>query len=376
MHLSGPARLTALAAATALALVACGGASSDPVVLDPVGPTATPGPSPEPTGPGDVAVPEVVETVATGLAAPWGLAFLPDGSALVSERDSGRILAIEDGQVSEVGVVPGVNPTGEGGLLGLAVREGAEFDGYVYAYLTTSQDNRVVRLPLVDGGLGEPEVLLDGIPASRIHNGGRLAFGPDRMLYATTGDAADTATSQDSGSLAGKILRLTPDGQVPPDNPEPGSPVLSSGHRNVQGIAWDADGTLWASEFGANTWDELNLIEPGADYGWPRFEGAGGSDEGFVDPLVQWPTAEASPSGIAVVDGTVFLASLRGQRLWAVPVEAGRAGEPEASFTDEFGRLRTVQQAPDGSLWLITNNTDGRGSQRDGDDRIVRLEVG
>ena len=168
---------------------------------------------------------------------------------------------------------------------------------------------------------------------------------------------------------------LTPDGAVPPDNPDPDSPVYSSGHRNVQGIAWDAEGNLWASEFGAQTWDELNLIRPGSDYGWPTHEGTGGEGSGFVDPVQQWPTDQASPSGIAVADGTVFIASLRGQRLWAVPVGAGKAGDPQAFFSTELGRLRTVAEAPDGSLWLITNNTDGRGSPRPGDDRILRLSL-
>lgn len=343
-------------------------------------PTATPSPtpvaSPTPTGPGQVAAPAVASTVATGLRSPWGLAFLPDGSALVSERDTARVLRLVDGTVDEVGTVPGVFFGGEGGLLGLAVSPTFDSDGFVYAYATTAGDNRVLRMTLGDGGLSAPEVLLDGIPASSIHNGGRLAFGPDGMLYVTTGDAADTTTSPRPDSLAGKILRLTPDGEVPTDNPDPSSPVYSSGHRNVQGLAWDEQGTLWASEFGARTWDELNLIRPGADYGWPVHEGAGGAADGYVDPVVQWPTDQASPSGVAAARGTVYLASLRGQRLWAVPVGAGRAGEPQAFFTGELGRLRTVALAPDGSLWLVTNNTDGRGSPRDGDDRILRLTLG
>jgi glucose/arabinose dehydrogenase len=320
-------------------------------------------------------VPRIVDTVATGLRSPWGLAFLPEGSALVSERDTARIVRVNDGQVGEVGTVPGVSFGGEGGLLGLAVAPTFADDRFVYAYATTSSGNQVMRMTLVGGRLDTPEVLLDGIPASSIHNGGRLAFGPDGMLYVTTGDAADTALSPRPQSLAGKILRLTPDGDVPADNPDPTSPVYSSGHRNVQGLAWDDEGNLWASEFGANTWDELNLIEPGADYGWPTVEGAGGADEGFTDPTVQWPTDQASPSGIAVADGTVFMAALRGQRLWAVPVGAGRAGDPAAFFTGELGRLRTVAEAPDGSLWLVTNNTDGRGNPGPDDDRIVRLTV-
>lgn len=366
--------------ALALGLAACG--ADGPVVLDPATPAppastaAPPGPTttPSPSGPGAVAAPAVAETVVTGLTSPWGLAFLPDGTALVSERDTARVLRVVDGEARPVGSVPDVVHGGEGGLLGIAVPPGDP--RWVYAYHTAPGGNQVVRMPWDDATLGPPEVVLAGIPSSPIHNGGRLAFGPDGMLYVTTGDARDTALSPDPGSLAGKILRLTPEGEVPPDNPDPSSPVLSSGHRNVQGIAWDADGRLWASEFGANTWDELNLITPGADYGWPSVEGAGGTDQGFVDPLVQWPTDQASPSGIAIAQGTVYVAALRGQRLWAVPVGAGRAGEPEAFLTGELGRLRTVAAAPDGSLWLVTSNTDGRGAVRDGDDRVLRLTLG
>ena len=329
-----------------------------------------------PTGPGQVAVPTIAETVATGLSAPWGLAFLPDGSALVSERGTARVLRVQPGSVREVGTVPGVSAAGEGGLLGLAVPATFADDSHVYAYATTSTGNTVMRMSLTDGRLSEPDVLLDGIPASSVHNGGRLAFGPDGMLYVTTGDASQTALSPAAESLAGKILRLTPDGDVPPDNPDPGSPVWSSGHRNVQGIAWDDEGTLWASEFGARTWDELNRIDAGGDYGWPSVEGTGGASQGFVDPVLQWPPDQASPSGVAFAEGSVYLAALRGQRLWAVPVAGGEVGEPEAFFTGELGRLRTVASAPDGSLWLVTNNTDGRGNPRNGDDRVLRLELG
>jgi glucose/arabinose dehydrogenase len=338
-------------------------------------PEATADPMPEITGPGDVAVPRVTGTVATGLRSPWGLAFLPDGRALVSERDTARVVVVSDDGVTPAGVVPGVFFGGEGGLLGLAVSPEFRDDRQVYAYATMSQGNTVLRMTLRGGRLSTPRVILDGIPASSIHNGGRLAFGPDGMLYVTTGDASNTALSPQQDSLGGKILRITPDGAIPPDNPDPDSPVYSSGHRNVQGIAWDAEGNLWASEFGAQTWDELNLIRPGADYGWPTHEGTGGEGSGFVDPVQQWPTDQASPSGIAVADGTVFMASLRGQRLWAVPVGAGKAGDEQAFFSTELGRLRTVAEAPDGSLWLITNNTDGRGSPRPGDDRILRLSL-
>jgi glucose/arabinose dehydrogenase len=325
-------------------------------------PTAEPGP----------VVPTAFEDLVTGLDVPWGLAFLPDGSALVSERDSARIRQVTaSGQVSEVGTVPDVVADNEGGLLGLATPPGQPI---VYAYLTAAEDNRVVRMSFDGGALGQPEVVIDGIPKAGNHNGGRLAFGPDGMLYVSTGDAAQPDRAQDLESLGGKILRLSPDGTVPADNPFAGSPVFSYGHRNVQGLAFDQDGRLWASEFGQNTWDELNLIEAGGNYGWPVVEGVG-NDDRFIEPVAQWSTDEASPSGIAYVRDTVFLASLRGQRLWQVPVPDGVAGTPTDFAAGEFGRLRAAALAPDGSLWVLTNNTDGRGEPRDGDDRILRVTL-
>jgi len=340
------------------------------------GPSPTAEDTPTPSGPGEVAAPSIAGTVATGLRSPWGLTFLPGGAALVSERDTARVERIDpDGGVRAVGTVPGVSFGGEGGLLGLAVSPTFGDDRLVYAYHSATGENRVVRMPLRSGRLGAPEVVIDGIPVSSIHNGGRVAFGPDGMLYVTTGDASSSGLSQSPDSLAGKILRLTPDGGVPDDNPDPGSPVYSSGHRNVQGLAWDDEGNLWASEFGANTWDELNRIRPGGNYGWPEVEGRGGPDR-FVDPAVQWRTDQASPSGLAFAEGTLYMAALRGQRLWAIPVGNGRAGEPTAFFVDDLGRLRTVQQAPDGSLWLVTNNTDGRGSPGPDDDQIFELSLG
>ncbi|GAA4769220.1 PQQ-dependent sugar dehydrogenase [Citricoccus nitrophenolicus] len=317
-------------------------------------------------GPG----PAVVDVVASGLEAPWSVAF-HEGVPLVSERDSARILELDaSGAAREVATVEDVAPRGEGGLLGLAVHE-----GFLYAYLTAGDENRVERYPLTGGPgaleLGEAETVLDGLPAAGIHNGGRIAFGPDGMLYATTGDAGGGRDAQDLDSLAGKILRLTPEGGVPPDNPFEGSPVYSYGHRNPQGIAWDDEGTLYASEFGQNTWDELNVIEAGANYGWPEVEGIAGR-EGFVDPVQQWAPAEASPSGIAVTEGTIHIANLRGERLLEVPLDA--LGESSERLVGQQGRLRDVAVAPDGSLWVLTNNTDGRGDPGPDDDRILRLD--
>jgi glucose/arabinose dehydrogenase len=312
----------------------------------------------------DLAAPQ---TVATGIDVPWGLAFLPDGSALVAERDSGRVLKIATGgRPVEAYRVPGVSASGEGGLLGLAVPADHASTGWVYAYLTAAEDNRIVRFKLTGGA---PEVIFDGISKAGIHNGGRIAFGPDGMLYAGTGDAGDTSASQDPDDTNGKILRLTPDGKPAPGNPKAGSPVYSLGHRNVQGLAWDGGGRMFGIEFGQNRLDEVNVIRPGGNYGWPEVEGTG-DDDRYVDPVVTWRTSDASPSGAAVVGDTLYVAALRGERLWAVPIDGG---DPKAELTGRYGRLRTVAAAPDGALWVTTSNTDGRGDLRDGDDRILRF---
>jgi glucose/arabinose dehydrogenase len=344
--------------------------ATQPTDTTPDGPASTPtGPASSPAGGGSV---RVAGTVASGLAVPWGVDFLEDGTALVTERDSRRVVAIDpQGGVEEVGEVSEAAPEGEGGLLGLAVDPAS--DGRdVYVYATTAQDNRVLRAELRGGRLGPAEVVLDGIPKGYIHDGGRLVFGPDGNLYVSTGETGDPELAQDPDSLAGKILRITTDGEPAPGNPDPDSPVWSLGHRNVQGLAFDDEGRLWASEFGDSTYDEINLIEPGANYGWPLVEGPGGG-EGLVDPLVTWPTSQASPSGMAYADGHLWVGALRGERLWRVPVRGDRLGEPTAFLEGEHGRLRTVVTTPDGDLWVTTSNRDGRGTPADEDDRILRV---
>jgi glucose/arabinose dehydrogenase len=315
----------------------------------------------------------VAGDVATGIEVPWGLAFLPDKSALVAERDSAKVKRVAGSSVTDVGTVPGVDPSSEGGLLGLAVDPQYPRRPYVYAYYSSGDDNRIARLTYSNNRISSPQVILDGIPAASVHNGGRLRFGPDGFLYAGTGDGADRPNSQDDNSLGGKILRITTDGKPAPGNP--GNRLwFSKGHRNVQGLAFDGN-QLYAAEFGQNTWDELNAITAGANYGWPGAEGVSKID-GLVDPIAQWKTSDASPSGIAFAQGHIFMAGLRGERLWAIPVAGGkRTGEPVAFFTGKYGRLRTVEAAPDGSLWLTTSNTDGRGDVKNGDDRILRVTI-
>ncbi|KES06477.1 glucose sorbosone dehydrogenase [Streptomyces toyocaensis] len=381
--------MTAVLAAAALLLTA--GCSSDDGGSPGGDGSATPGDTAarssaperpaEPTPPAKGSV-TVARTVATGLESPWGLAPIPGGDLLVSSRDEATITRVDGrtGKKTELGEVPGVSPSGEGGLLGIALSPEYASDRMIYAYFTSASDNRVVRLihdedKPAGQQLGEPDTVFRGIPKGVIHNGGRIAFGPDRMLYVGTGESGDTGLSQDKESLGGKILRLTPEGEPAPGNPFPGSPVYSYGHRNVQGLAWDGKQRLFASEFGQNTWDELNAIEPGDNYGWPEAEGRS-DDGGFHDPVAQWSTDEASPSGIAFAEGSIWMAGLRGQRLWRTPLKGTEASaDPQAFLEGEYGRLRTVVPAGGDKLWLVTSNTDGRGDPKDGDDRILELRV-
>jgi glucose/arabinose dehydrogenase len=370
-------RLLSIAASVGLALLAAGcapveaggaaspSASATPTPTTPPAPTTTPTLTPTP-------VPVTPRTVASGLDAPWSMAVVV-GAVLVSERDTARIVEVSaEGATREVAEIEGVVHSDEGGLLGLAARAGD-----LFVYSTGGDGNRVERYPISGAAgsyrLGDPVTVIDGMPSGTHHNGGRIAFGPDGMLYIANGDTSDEPASQDPSSLAGKILRIAPDGSVPADNPDPQSPVYSLGHRNVQGFAWTADGTMFASEFGRNYRDELNIIEPGGNYGWPYVEGTGGESEGFIDPVQTWATDVASPSGIAVVGDTIVIANLRGEVLRAVPV-ADPSTSTE-SYAGEYGRLRDVTVGPDGTLFVLTNNTDGRGSPRDGDDRIVSLAV-
>jgi glucose/arabinose dehydrogenase len=310
--------------------------------------------------------------VVTGLEVPWGIAFLPGGDALVSERTTGRILRIPrgGGRPRVVRRLSGVDTeAGEGGLLGLAVSPRYSRDRLVYASYTSSEDNRIVRFRLN----GPQHVVLDGLAASSIHNGGRIAFGPDGKLYAGVGDAGNTDLPQDRDSLNGKILRMNPDGSVPSDNPF-GSLVWSFGHRNVQGLAWDRAGRLWATEFGQDTTDEVNLIRKGRNYGWPVVEGKGGTRGGrFTNPLVTWRTNQASPSGAAILGSTLYVGALQGQCLWRIPLRGTKTGRPQSLLSGRFGRLRTVVRAPGGRLWVTTSNRDGRGSPRSGDDKIIQV---
>ena len=302
------------------------------------------------------------QVVARDRAIPWGIAFLPDGSALLTERNTGRIYEVKPGQAPRlIYTVTESVWEGEGGLLGIAVAADYARLPYVYLYYSTRTDNRVAQIQR--GSAARPRPLVTGIPRATIHNGGRIAFGPDGYLYVGTGDAGQSARSQDTSSLGGKVLRVQRGGAAAPGNRW--GRAYSIGHRNVQGLAFDRAGRLWASELGQNTWDEVNVITSGANYGWPTVEGRAG-DERFTDPVWQAPPAEASPSGIAFKGDSLYVAALRGQRVWRLRTDFGPTVVSATSMLQgSYGRVRAVAQNPkDGSMWLLTSN---------GDDRVLRF---
>ncbi|MCX4671386.1 PQQ-dependent sugar dehydrogenase [Streptomyces sp. NBC_01381] len=325
--------------------------------------------------------PTDIATISTGWTIPWGTSWTPDGaSAVVTERDDFRVwLVSKDGkEKTQIGTVPESQTTGgEGGLMGVAVDPDWDTNPYVYVMHTSSEGNRIARMTYDGTRLTDYKVLLKGIKKNKYHNGGRLAFGPDGHLYATTGDAQDGGLAQDKNSLNGKILRLTRDGEPAPGNPF-GNYAYSMGHRNPQGIAFDPQGRLWEAELGQSAKDELNLIKPGANYGWPTCEGEC-DVSGMTNPKKTWGVAEASPSGVAVVDGAVYMAALKGERLWRIPISADNedVGTAKAFYVGEYGRLRAVTAVPGADqLWLSTTNADNNGGEPDGSDQIFRVTIG
>ena len=343
-----------------LLLTGCSGPESQPSAD-----TRTAGSAPPSQTAGRLQVSEVL----SGLTTPWGLLALKDGTLLISERDTKQIVRVNGSATEPLRTIEEAQPGGEGGLLGLAITAD---ESRVFAYYTAAEDNRIVAMSWDGRSLGDPHVILDGIPKSGIHNGGRMLVGPDGYLYVGTGDGSESERAQDKSSLGGKILRLTLDGKPAPGNPF-GNEAFSFGHRNVQGLAFDEQGRLWACEFGSNEWDEINLIEKGKNYGWPLVEGSGQGD-GLTNPKVVWRTSEASPSGLAYWQGDLWMAGLRGERLWQIPVDGTDTGDPVAHLEGEYGRLRTVVVSNDGQSLLMTgSNTDGRGNVRKGDDRLLRV---
>jgi len=342
-------------------------------------PPNLPAPSAPSAGPdtdqGDQEV--AVSVLAKNLEIPWGMAFLPDGSALVTERDTARILKVgpeADANgltVTEVQRLSEVQPSGDGGLLGIAVSPKYATDKTVFVYYSTAKDNRVGKLVLK----GTLQPILTGIPRSRDDNGGQVAFGPDGYLYVTTGDGtADGSQAQNPKSLGGKTLRMTTAGKPAPDNPVKDSLVWSSGHRNVQGIAWDKTKRMYASENGQQKYGELNVIVKGKNYGWPAADGTS-TDPKYTNPLISWPIGDSYCAGVATLDQSVATACLLGKRVWLADVTANGTvlGTPQALLVGEYGRLRSLVAAPDGSIWASTSNQEDAGDPGPDDDRIIRL---
>ncbi|MFG2497694.1 PQQ-dependent sugar dehydrogenase [Streptomyces sp. NPDC048441] len=330
--------------------------------------------------------PKDITTISTGWTIPWGTSWTPDGkSTVVTERDDFRVWLVSgDGKdKTQIGTVPESQTTGgEGGLMGVAVDPDWATNHHVYVMHTSSEGNRIARMTYDGTKLTDYKALLKGIKKNKFHNGGRLAFGPDGYLYATTGDSQDGALAQDKNSLNGKILRLTKDGEAAPGNPF-GNYAYSMGHRNPQGIAFDPQGRLWEAELGQSKKDELNLIKPGKNYGWPTCEGDC-DVSGMTNPKKTWGVAEASPSGVAIVDGAVYMAALKGERLWRIPINADNenVGTAKAFYVGEYGRLRAVTAVPGAGaadadqLWLSTTNADNNGGKPDGSDQIFRVTIG
>ncbi|WP_411731438.1 PQQ-dependent sugar dehydrogenase [Paeniglutamicibacter sp.] len=356
MKARGPAagpdvdRRTVLAWGGALGLATLAACSSPEVPLA----TATPTPTPTGTDPR-------LTLKASGLDTPWSMVACKDGSHLISERDTARIMRLApDGRLTPLAHLPQVVPGGEAGLLGLEIFTEPGGAEWLYAYMGTESDNRVVRFALQDAGLGPAQDILTGIPRAGIHNGGRIKLGPDGLLYIGTGDATDRQAAQDTARLNGKVLRIQLEGGIPMDNPFAGSPVYSYGHRNVQGLGWDSTGRLWISELGPEKNDEVNLIRAGGNYGWPQVTGVA-NDPGFVDPIHVWAkTSEASPSALAIAGDTAYVACLRGERLWVLPLPKGTPPTGGALhgarelLTGQQGRLRDALVVGR-ELWVATN---------------------
>jgi len=330
-------------------------------------------------GGGGGTTPGTVSTITTSKDIPWGLDFLPDGSGIYTERDTFNVVKLAaSGQKTVLGTIKGGKGTdGEGGALGLQVSPTFNSDHFVYIYYTTANDNRIVRFTLNGNTLDttNTKVLLSGIQRNKFHNGGRLRFSPDgKYLYAGTGDAQSGANAQNKNSLNGKVLRILADGSIPSDNPF-GNAVWSYGHRNVQGLAFDSQGRLWEQEFGNSIMDELNLIQKGGNYGWPSCEGTSGSCGGFVKPVRTWPVASCSCSGITIVKNTIFLAALRGERLYTMDISGTGTTAPKAFFQGQFGRLRTVEASPDGDIWLTTSSGDKDSTPNNSNDKILHVAL-
>ncbi len=316
--------------------------------------------------------------IAQNLNIPWELAFLPNGDMLVTER-GGKLLRINKENKNTI-EIEGVTHRGEGGLLGLALDPNFKDNNLIYVYLTTTTNgkvtNQVERYTLGENAVTNKTVILKDIPGSTNHDGGRIAFGPDNLLYITAGDAGNEQGAQDTKNLAGKILRINSDGTIPNDNPFTNA-VYSYGHRNPQGIIWDKDGQLWSTEHGrsgAQTgYDELNKIVKGGNYGWPDIEGDE-KKEGIVSPQIHSGSKETwAPAGMVYLNNYIIFTGLRGESLYTANISDGTAKDLKKYLSSTYGRLRSVVTGPDNMLYILTNNGDGRGNKKSGDDKIILI---
>jgi glucose/arabinose dehydrogenase len=312
------------------------------------------------------------ETVVQDLQVPWGIEFLPGGDMLVTERP-GTLRRI--GDTNTTYELPEVAESGESGLLGVELHPGFHDNRYIYLYHTRETEdglkNRVARYRLQGGELQHDADIITGLPGAPYHDGGRIEFGPEGYLYVTVGEATSEQLAQDPDTFHGTILRLNSDGSVPEDNPF-GSEVYSYGHRNPQGLTW-VDGQLWATEHGDRAKDELNRIEAGQNYGWPEIEGSE-SAENMVSPVIQSGSDTWAPAGAESIGNTVYFTGLRGSSLYEAEIQDGNVDSIDRHLHDDFGRLRAIEQGPDGDLYISTSNRDGRGIPDSSDDRIIRLD--
>ncbi|MEV0639327.1 PQQ-dependent sugar dehydrogenase [Streptomyces sp. NPDC050619] len=332
--------------------------------------TATSNAAPVPSVPVAKA-PSAIRTISSGWNFPWGVSWLPDGSALINERDALDVFRVaQSGARTKATAEPRIAAANGGDhLLGIAVSPNWRQDHHVFVYHAAKEGSRIVRLTFDGSKLTGHKTLVSGIK-SGLHDGGRIKFGPDGYLYATTGDGDGSSSAQDKYSLNGKILRMTKAGKPAPGNPF-GNLVYSYGHRNPQGLAWDDQGRLWETEIGEDRYDELNLVKPGKNYGWPACEGAC-SAAGMTNPRYQWRSADGGvPSGMAYADGALYVAALKGQRLWRIPLTGTSTGTPVAYYTNGFGRLRDVVKVPGRSALWITTDRAGKNA-----DRVLQVELG
>ncbi|OPG93974.1 glucose sorbosone dehydrogenase [Chryseobacterium mucoviscidosis] len=330
-------------------------------------------------------IPYEASVLVDGLHVPWELVSVPDGRMFVTERP-GAVRVIESGELASEPLIEFAAPfheEGEGGLLGLAADPDFDDNGYLYAYHSYLEGddiaNRVLRLKVSGGKATIDKELLGDIPGGMNHNGGRIKIGPDHLLYITTGERYEPELAQNEDSLGGKILRIGLDGSIPEDNPWPNSPVYSMGHRNAQGLAWNPNnGYLYVTEHGQRNFDEINRIEAGENYGWPEVEGDDDNNGAYQAPLAHSGDETWAPSGVAYIEegpwaGSLLAANLRGEQLLKITLseDGTKVTQVEPIFEGEWGRIRNVTAGEDGKLYVLTNNRDGRGSPRDGDDQLI-----